>query len=90
MSVTSVRLQPNIEQSLEIIAEKLHRSKSWLINQALEEYIQRQELEQQRWQETLVALDAVAQGRVVAGQDVHAWLKSCGTDHELPVPQIDS
>ncbi len=90
MSVTSVRLQPKIEQSLEAIAAKLNRSKSWLINQALEEFIQKQDVEQQRWQETLQALDAVGQGRVVSGSDVHTWLKSWGTDSELPVPKADS
>lgn len=90
MSVTSVRLQPQIEQNLEAIAAKLQRSKNWVINQAIEEFVQKQEAEQQRWQETLQALDAVSQGRVIAGEDVHSWLKSWGSDHELPAPKINS
>ena len=90
MSVTSVRLQPKIEQSLDAIAAKLHRSKSWLINQALEEFIQKQEIEQQRWQETLQALDAVGEGRVISGKNVHSWLKSWGSNNELPIPKVDS
>lgn len=89
MSVTSVRLQPQIEQNLEAIAAKLQRSKNWVINQAIEEFVQKQEAEQQRWQETLQALDAVSQGRVVAGEDVHSWLKSWGSDHELSAPKIN-
>ena len=48
MSVTTVRLQPEVEESLLAIADKLHRTKSWLINQALREFIQRQEQEQMR------------------------------------------
>jgi predicted transcriptional regulator len=87
MSVTSVRLQPQIEQSLEAIAAKMHRSKNWIINQAIEDFVQKQEIEQQRWQDTLQALDAVSQGRVVSGDDVHSWLKSWGSASELPAPK---
>ena len=53
MSVTTVRLQPELEENLGAMAEKLHRSTSWLINQALREFFERPELEQTRWQETL-------------------------------------
>ena len=86
MSVTSVRLQPEIEQGLDEIAAKLHRSKSWLINQALREFVQRKENEDARWQETLGALADVRKGQVVSADAVHAWLASWGDDTELPPP----
>ena len=87
MSVTTVRLQAEVERGLEAIADKLSRSKSWVINQALREYLERQEQEQTRWQETLKAMESVAQGRVVSGEAVHTWLRSWGTDNELPPPK---
>lgn len=87
MSVTTVRLQPEVEQSLETMAGKLHRTKSWLINQALREFIERQELEQIRWQETLKAMESVAQGKVASSEAVHAWLRSWGSNDELPPPK---
>lgn len=87
MSVTTVRLQPEVESGLEAMAGKLHRSKSWLINQAVREYLERQDLEQARWQETLKAMESVAQGRVVSGEAVHAWLHSWGKEDELPPPK---
>ncbi len=87
MSVTTVRLQPEVEEGLEAMADRLHRSKSWLINQALREFLGRQEQEQARWQETLKAMDSVAQERVVSGEAVHAWLNSWGTADELPPPK---
>jgi len=87
MSVTTVRLQPEVEESLEAMSGKLHRTKSWLINQALREFIQRQEQEQIRWQETLKAMESVAQGKVVSGAAVHAWLRSWGGPNELPPPK---
>lgn len=56
MSVTTVRLQTEVEQHLEAIAERLNRNKSWVINQALSEYIEKQQLEQERWKQTLEAM----------------------------------
>jgi predicted transcriptional regulator len=87
MSATTVRLQPEVEERLEAMSAKLHRTKSWLINQALREFIQRQEQEQVRWQETLKAMESVAQGKVVSSEAVHTWLRSWGGPDELPPPK---
>jgi predicted transcriptional regulator len=88
VSVTTVRLQPELEESLGAMAEKLQRSKSWLINQALREFFARQELEQGRWQETLQAMEAVTQGKVVSAESVNTWLQSWGSDNELSPPKL--
>lgn len=48
-----------------------------------------QVLNQQRWDETMLALDSVALGRVVDGDKVHAWLETWGTEKELPPPDLD-
>lgn len=88
MSVTTVRLQDDTEQRLEIIANKLQRSKGWVINQALVEYLEKQQLEQERWQQTLEAMESAAQGKVVAGEEVHEWLKSWGSKDELDAPKV--
>lgn len=87
MSVTSVRLQPDVEKSLEEMAGKLQRSKNWLINQAIRDFVVRQEQDEVRWQETLAAMESVAQGRVVSGDAVHTWLRSWGQTNELPPPK---
>ncbi|KZN14451.1 CopG family ribbon-helix-helix protein [Marinomonas sp. TW1] len=88
MSVTTVRLQDDTEQRLEIIANKLQRSKGWVINQALIEYLEKQQLEQERWQQTLEAMESAAKGKVVAGKEVHEWLNSWGTDNEQDAPRV--
>lgn len=88
MTVTSIRLQPEVESGLEAMSDKLHRSKNWLINQAIREFVARQELEQSRWKETLSAMASVAQGKVLSGQAVHSWLESWGSSNELPPPQV--
>ncbi|HKK18967.1 MAG TPA: ribbon-helix-helix protein, CopG family [Opitutales bacterium] len=86
MSITTVRLQPEVEELLEQMVRKRDRSKNWLINQAVAEYASRLEQEEQRWLETLKAMESVANGRVVAGDDVHQWLGSWGGADEKSPP----
>jgi predicted transcriptional regulator len=87
MGVTTVRLRPDLEESLDAVATKLHRTKSGLINQALREYIDREAQAEWRWRETLSAIDSVEAGRVVPGEEVHDWLRSWGTVKEKGVPK---
>jgi predicted transcriptional regulator len=87
MNVTTVRLQPEIEESLQAMAGEQRRTKSWLINEALRKYIQHQEQEQVRWQGTLVAMESVAQGHTMSNEAVHSWLGSWGDSEELPSPK---
>ncbi|WP_404359312.1 CopG family ribbon-helix-helix protein [Methylotuvimicrobium sp. KM1] len=89
MSVTTVRLQADIEHQLEAIASRLHRSKEWVINQALSEYIDKQHIEQDRWQQTLDAMESAAQGKVVDASEIHSWLSSWGTEKEHDAPRPD-
>ena len=87
MTVTTIRLQPEVESGLEAMSGKLKRSKNWLVNEAIREYVARQEVEQARWKETLTAMESVAQGKVVSGEAVHSWLESWGTADEQVPPQ---
>ncbi|MBS3957864.1 MAG: ribbon-helix-helix protein, CopG family [Xanthomonadaceae bacterium] len=88
MTATSVRLQPDVEAGLASITEKLQRSRNWVINEAVREYVAKRELDDARWAETLEALEDVAAGRVVSGEAVEAWLASWGTANELPPPKV--
>jgi predicted transcriptional regulator len=89
MDITTISLQPDIEERLQAIAKATHKSKTWHINRAVKEYVERQMLIQQNLDETVQALDSVALGRVVDGDKVHAWLETWGTEKELPPPDID-
>ncbi len=89
MTVTSVRLKADIEQPLELLAKKMDRSKNYIINQAVGEYLEREVLAEQRWQETQPALESARQGNTVPAEKVYAWMRSWGSDHELPKPITD-
>lgn len=87
MSVTSVRIEEDLEESLELAAENMQRSKGWIINKALREFLNHINQENQRWEDTLESIEDIRMGRVVDGNKVHAWLKSWGTSKELPAPK---
>ena len=87
MSVASIRLQPNIEYLLKNLSKKMDRSKNYLINQAVKEYVERQAMEDICWADTLAALKSVQTGKTIPGDQVISWLGSWGTDRELRKPE---
>ena len=86
MSVTSIRLNSEIEKPLADLTKELDRSKNYLINQAVKEFVARQKMEQDRWQDTLEALDSVKNGRLIDADVVEKWMDSWGSNDELPMP----
>jgi predicted transcriptional regulator len=87
MSVTSIRLSNDVETPLENLSVKLDRSKNYLINQAVKEFIARQAMEESRWSDTLQALDSVKSGRSIDASEVETWLQSWGCDDEKAPPK---
>lgn len=88
MALTSVRIKEELNDSLKKLAEKNQRSKSWIINEALAEYIVRDKQESQKWLDTLEGLDSIRKGDIVDGDEVFDWMRSWGTDKELGPPQV--
>ena len=80
----SVRLRPELNDQVAAIAAALDRPKSWVIEHALEEFVALQ-----TWQ--LAAIDegitAADEGRVVAHEDVAAWVQSWDRPDEIPMPK---
>lgn len=86
MTVTSIRLSKENQAPLEDLAVKLDRSKNYIINQALKEYISRQAMDDAQWADTLEALSSIKKGNSIDESDVVSWLESWGTDSELSAP----
>ena len=80
----SVRLDPTLNEQVSAIAEALDRPKSWVIEQAVRDFVAVQEWQLAAIDEGIKAADA---GRVVAHEDVAAWVKSWGSPEELPAPK---
>jgi predicted transcriptional regulator len=87
MSVTSIRIADDVEKPLEVLSRKLDRSKNYLINQAIKEFLARQSLEDSRWQDTLEALESIKAGKSIDEEDVNAWLNSWGTNSRKSPPR---
>lgn len=66
------------------IAERLERSRGWIMKQALSAWIAQEE---ERDRLTMEALADVDSGQVIEHQAVQAWADSLGTDQPLPVPR---
>ena len=88
MSVTSIRLAKDVDQPLDSLAKKLDRSKNYLINQAIKEFLAKQSLEESRWQDTLEALESIKDGKSLDEADVNAWLNSWGSDSRTSPPKL--
>ena len=65
-------------------AEKLRRSKGWIINDAVKEYLKREERKEQMLEETREALADIKAGRIIDGAEIMEWLDTWGTETEKP------
>jgi len=88
MSITSIRITDDVDKPLEALSKKLDRSKNYLINQAIKEFLARQSLEESRWKDTLDALESIKQGKSISEDDVNAWLNSWGSNERKLPPKL--
>jgi predicted transcriptional regulator len=88
MGVTSIRLNTEVEAPLEELSQKLDRSKNYIINQAIKEFVARQLMDDARWSDTLSALESVKSGKMVDENKVTAWLESWGSKDEKTPPGV--
>jgi predicted transcriptional regulator len=80
----SVRLDPSLNDRVAAVATALDRPKSWVIEQAVLDFVAMQEWQLAAIDEGIRAADA---GRVIAHEDVVAWVRLRGLPDELPMPE---
>ena len=73
-----------LAEKLDDLAERLERSRGWIVKQALTAWIDREE---ERHRLTVEALSDVDAGRAIDHRAVRAWADSLGTDKPLPPPR---
>jgi predicted transcriptional regulator len=88
MSTTSFRLDDDLQEKLDATAGRLRRSKGWIINDALRQYIDCEERKQRMLEETEEAIADIQAARVVSGNEVMKWLETWGTSNETKAPQV--
>jgi len=86
MTTTSVRLDDDLQFKLETAADRLKRTKGWIINEALRQFIEREELQQRMLEETQNAIADLEAQRIVSGEEVMQWLETWGSPQEKDAP----
>ena len=73
-----------LAERVDEVAERLERSRNWIVKQALCAWLDQEEERSSLTREALADVDA---GRVIDHQAVQAWAESLSTDTPLPVPR---
>lgn len=81
--VMTAHVPIEVAEKVDELADRLDRSRGWIIKQALANWIADEE---ERHRLTLEALADVDAGRLIDHEVVMAWIDSFGTDHQLPDP----
>jgi predicted transcriptional regulator len=82
-----VRLDKQLEERLNALAEKTNRSKSYLAKEALKRYIEQEEAKAYETQETLARWEHYQEtGELVSNDSMMDWLDSWGTEQEKSCP----
>ena len=80
----SFRVRAEKAEQLDRLAEATDRPRSWLLQQALDSYL---ELQAWQMQEIEAGLRDLEEGRTIPHEKVKAWVESWGTDKELERPK---
>lgn len=82
--VITAHVPIQLAEKVDQLAQKLERSRGWIIKQALSAWVDQEE---ERRKLTLEALADVDEGNVIDHQSVQAWADSLDSDNPLPVPR---
>ncbi|MGB7398265.1 MAG: ribbon-helix-helix domain-containing protein [Candidatus Macondimonas sp.] len=73
-----------LAEKVDLMAERLERSRGWIIKQALAAWLDQEEKRERLTREALADVDA---GLVVDHQAVQEWADSLSTEEPLPLPR---
>ena len=84
----TVRTSRQTKDQLDALAENMGRSANYLASEAISSYVS-----ENAWQVEAIGkavADADAGGPSISQEATERWLKSWGSDHELPKPEPDT
>ncbi len=84
---TSVKLGDEMKGRVRQLAEQRRRSAHWIMREAIEQYVEREEAREGFKREALASWDHYRMtGEHLTGDEVRQWLKTWGTDTEAELP----
>ena len=85
---TSLKIDDALKERVQQLASQRRRSSHWIMLEAIQQYVEREEARESFTQEALASWAAYKEtGRHLSGEDVRDWLNTWGTDDEKPVPE---
>ena len=85
---TSIKLDPNMKDRVQRVADSMRRTPHWVMKEAVEKYVTDAERREAWERDSLEALRELDEtGLHVTGEEVMVWLESWGTDDEKPAPE---
>jgi predicted transcriptional regulator len=91
MTTVGVKLDDEIRERLKALGTIKRRSAHWLMREAIQEYLDREEAIEARNREADQAWEAYRQsGQFASNEAVIAWLDTWGTDQEGPCPDLET
>ena len=85
-----VKLDEDTRDRLKALAEARRRSAHWLVKEAIDQYLKREEQIEQRNREADAAWEEYQRtGQFVSHEAMRAWLDTWGTDQEGACPDLE-
>ncbi|ARB44148.1 CopG family ribbon-helix-helix protein [Alloalcanivorax xenomutans] len=85
---TSLKIDDELKSRVQHLANQRRRSAHWLMLEAIQQYVEREEARESFRQEALASWQAYQEtGQHLTGQEVRDWLKTWGTDNEQDTPE---
>lgn len=82
--VITAHLPLPLAEKVDQMAERLERSRGWIMKQALSAWLEQEDERERLTREALADVDA---GRVIDHRAVQAWADSLDSDEPRPVPR---
>lgn len=84
---TSIKIDETLKSRVQRLASARRRSPHWIMREAIEQYVEREEARESFKQEALASWTAYQEtGRHLTGQEARDWLRSWGTEDEKAAP----
>ncbi|MCK9511881.1 MAG: CopG family ribbon-helix-helix protein [Pigmentiphaga sp.] len=86
-STTSVKLDDELKERVQQLAESRRRTPHWIMREAIAQYVEREEKREALNRNTIQAWEEFqATGLHATSEEVDKWLASWGAENEQPAP----
>lgn len=85
---TSIKIDDELKSRVRDLASRRRRSAHWVMLEAIQQYVEREEAYEDFKQEALASWRSYQEtGRHLTGREVQGWLESWGRDDEQAAPE---